>query len=515
MSDTLAHRTVKNSVYSLIGFVWPLLLSFVATPIIIKSLGSARFGFYSLLNSVPVVFGLLDFGLSYTFIKSMSEDHGSQGGRELSVTFSSTTILYAILGVVAMSLLLLLQGGFRFWFKIPDGFLSSYSLAFFILGMAFLMQMLVVPLSQIPYALQRQDISAKISLFNSTLLQVGSIFALKTGHGILSLLVIQLISAAFLFTCFYFVWHHLAPDLKFIPILSKKVVKTIGQRGFWLFIRNNMSNVLALLDRFVLGVIWGPTAVGFYSTAQMIPEKISSTSFSLSHIFFPIFSEVSSQEQEGSQRVKVIFRRSLGIISIITSGLTILVLLYGYKLIYYWISPDFAEHTAVAVPLLAITYFLLSFGNFFQAFLSGLKELKFLALSTMILALVDVVFMFILIPRYSVNGAAWAYLLSGLPMLPFLYYIEKKYFASNKKELLAYYGKKFFKIFIVCGIIFLIARQALLPLVTNLFLTIFFGGLTFVFYLLVYWLLGFYSDEDLVLFKSYLKRFLGIFKQKN
>ncbi|MEK7618575.1 MAG: oligosaccharide flippase family protein [Patescibacteria group bacterium] len=513
MPETLTHRTVKNSIYSLIGFVWPLLLAFLVMPIIIKSLGSARFGFYSLLNSVLMLFGLLDFGLSYTFVKLISEDREHQSSRELSVIFSTTTILYAILGIIAMALLILLKGKFRFWFNIPEGFISSYGLAFFILGATFFMKMLTVPISQIPYALQRQDIGTKISFVNSILLGVGSVLVLKTGHGILSLLVIQLISAAFLFLCFYFVWHRLAPDLKFIPALSKKVLKTIGQQSFWLFIRNNMVNVLAQLDKFVLGVIWGPTAVGYYSTAQMIPEKISSTSFSLSHMFFPIFSEVSSKEQEGSGRIKAIFRRSLGIISVVTAGLTVVVLLYGYKLISFWVNQDFADQAAVAMPVLALTYFLLSFGNFIQSFLSGLKELKFLALSIMLLALVDVIFMFILIPRYSLNGAALAYLLGALPIPMVVYFIERKYFTSQASEIILFYAKLFGKMFLAAFLIFALGWFVIYPFATNLLLTMVLGALSFALYLLFYWAFGFFEKEDEDLAKAYGRIFLGYFKR--
>lgn len=506
MSETLTRRTIKNSAYSLIGFIWPLLLSFIAMPIIINSLGPARFGFYTLLNTVPVIFGLLDFGFSYTFIKFMSENREYHGGKELSATFSSTVILYASLGLVAMMLLFLLQASFRSWFKIPEEFISSFRLAFFILGATFFIQMLVVPLSQIPYAIQRQDILTKISIVNSTLLQIGSILVLKTGHGVLSLLVIQLTSAAFLLLCFYFTWHHLAPDLKFSPVLSKKILKTIGQQGFWVFLRNNMQSVLAQLDKFVLSVIWGPTAVGYYSTAQMIPEKISSTAFSLSHAFFPIFSEISSQEQEGSERLKAIFRRSLGVISIVISGLMVLVILYGYQLVSFWVSPEFANKTAVSVSILAVTYFLLSFGNFFQSFLSGLKELKFLALSSIIFALVNVVFMFILIPRFSVDGASWAYLMSGLPMPVFLYYIERKYFVSSRRDIFNYYGKLFGKISLVGSITYLIGSIMIRPLISNLILAIILGGITFVIYLFLYWVLGFFSSQDEDLAKAYIGR---------
>lgn len=511
MADNLTHRVVKNSVYSLIGFVWPLLLSFVATPIIIRNLGSAKFGFFALLNTFLIVFGLLDFGIDYTFTKDLSEKRENPGGSELSATFSTTTILYGLIGVIALLALLLFQGVFRQLFKIPEGFISSFSLAFFILGASFLMKMLTVSLSQIPYAMQRQDIPVKVSLVSNTLLQLGSIVAIKTGHGILSLLVIQLIASAFVLLCLYFTWHRLAPELKFIPVLSKKVIKTIGRQGFWVFLANTMGNILAQLDKFVLGAMWGPAAVGYYSSAQMIPSKIYDTSFSISQIFFPIFSEASIQEREGEGKVKAIFRRSMGIIPLITAGLTVLVLLYGYQLMRYWVSTDFANRTVLALPILAFTYFLLSFGNFFRSFLNGLKALKFLALSAAIVAMTDVVFMFLLIPKYSVNGASAAYLLSGLPMVPFLYYIESKYFQSSGREIAAFYGKLFGKIFFVSALTFLLGWFIVRPLVTNLFFTIVLGGLTFIFYLALFRLFNFYSPEDWALLKIYLGKILSFF----
>ncbi len=514
MADSLTHRTVKNSVYSLIGFTWPLLLSFVATPIIVRGLGVSRFGFFTLLNTMLMLFGLLDFGISYTLTKRLSENREQPGGRELSEIFSSSLILYAILGAASMFLLMLLPDAFRHLFKIPEGFISSYGLAFFILGAVFLMKMLVIPLSQIPYALQRQDITTNISLINNGLLQLGSIYVIKTGHGVLGLLVVQLISAAFLLLSLYLVWHRLAPNLKFIFTLPKETVKTIGRQGAWVFLSNTMGNILAQLDKFVLGAILGPTTVGYYGNSQLIPEKISATSFSLSYIFFPIFSEASVNQQEGENRVKVIFRRSLGLIPIVTAALAVLVLVYGYQLMHFWINKDVADHTALAVPLLTITYFLLSFGHFFHAFLSGLKELRLLALSFMVVAGVDVVFMFILIPHYAVNGAAFAYLLSSLPVLPFIYYIERRYFKSARGDILAFYGKLFAKIFLVGSITFLVSWFALRPFVNNLPLAMLLGALSFVFYFLVYWRFGFFAREDEALFKVYLARFLVFLKLK-
>lgn len=506
MAETLTHRTVKNSIYSLIGFVWPLLLSFVAAPIIIRGLGPAKFGFFALLNTMVMLFGLLDFGISYTLIQQLSAKREQPEGQELSSLFSSTFTLYAIVGLGVFLALLLLPGAFQHLFKIPAGFISSFTLAFFILGLVFFLNMLTVPFLQIPYSLQRSDIGVKIILVSTTILEIGSILAIKTGHGILSLLVIQLVSSVFSFVCYFFVRRRLAPRLKLRLQLPRRVLATIGRQGFWVFISNTMGNILAQLDKFVLGAMWGPAAVGYYSTAQMIPEKISGTAFSMSHIFFPIFSEAAAGQQAGEQRVKNIFRRCLGIIPVFTAGLAMLVFVYGYQLIYFWVSKDFADHAALAVRLLALTYFLLGFGSFFSSLLSGLKALKFLALSALITATTDVVFMFILIPRHGLNGASLAYLFSGLPMLGFLYYIERKYFVSGKKEILAFYGKLFLKIAVSCFAGYFLGKLLLQPLVHNLWQALLIGGFNYLLFLLSFWLFGFVSPEDEVLLKYYIGR---------
>jgi O-antigen/teichoic acid export membrane protein len=511
MSETLTHRTVKNTIYSLIGFVWPLVLSFVATPIIIRGLGSSRFGFFALLNSTLTLFGLLDFGISYTFTKKLSENREDQSSSDLSAIFSSSTILYFILGFVVMLAFLFLPSVFKVLFKIPDGYISSYSLAFFILGVVFLMKMLTVTISLIPYSLQKQGIPTKVSLFNNALLQLGSIAVIKTGHGIMGLLVLQLISAAFLLLSYYFIWHRIAPSLKFIFVFPKSVLKTISQQGFWVFLSNTMGNILAQADKFVLGAIWGPVAVGYYSAAQMLPEKISATAFALSHGFFPIFSE-ASQGQSSTEKVKTIFRRSLRIITIITGGLTVLVLVFGYSFVKFWISKEFADQGMLAILFLGVTYFLLSFNSFFNSFLSGLHALKFLALSALITAVVDLIFMVILIPKFGLNGAAFAYMLSGIPILIILYYIEKRYLSSKQRDIFTYYFKVFGQVLFTAIITYFAATLLFVPFVSGLTYVMVFGAATFIGYILLIWLFGFYSEEDYQIVKNYLSKFVYYFK---
>ncbi|PIT88140.1 MAG: hypothetical protein COU29_03965 [Candidatus Magasanikbacteria bacterium CG10_big_fil_rev_8_21_14_0_10_36_32] len=509
--STLSHQTIKNSIYGFIGFIWPLAVAFIATPLLIKGLGSARYGYYILLNASVAFFSLLDFGLSYTFIKKLSEDPSNAGDESVKKLFSSTFWAYMVIGLFVFLLLLLLPNLFKTWFKIPDGYVFSHQLLFFCLGFTFLLKMLTVTIGQIPYALQRSDITTKVALVNITLVQAASVAAVVTGHGITSLVIIQLFSAIFVFLCYVFVSHRVLPDLKLGFYFSTIFFKGIAKDGFWNFIASGASNLLTQLDKFVVGVFCGSAGVTYYSSAQMIPEKIHCTAFSVSLSFFPVFSRASING--ASDSVRKIFRRGLSMVALISGGLALAVLIYNYQLLQYWLGTEIADNASVAVIFLVGTYFLTSLGSFSGFFVSGWRKLKFAAFTAGLMAILDIILMFILIPIFKVNGAAIAYLISVLPIPFFIMYIEKNYLKSDMSGAIKFYFKHILKILSVVVPVYLFSKVLFVPLASSLFSTILLGGCSLALYVGIYWLLGFFDPEDVALFKEFFKNFLLKFKK--
>ncbi len=61
---------------------------------------------------------------------------------------------------------------------------------------------------------------------------------------------------------------------------------------------------------------------------------------------------------------------------------------------------------------------------------------------------------------------------------------------------------------IVCLVVYAAGRVVFLPMVDNLLSVILIGGLTFLLYLAVFRLLGFFEKEDIDLFKEFFGKFL-------
>ncbi|MFH1946883.1 MAG: oligosaccharide flippase family protein [Candidatus Magasanikbacteria bacterium] len=509
MEQTLSYRTIKNSAYSFLSFIWPLLLSFVSIPIIIKGLGVERYGFFILLNASLTFFGLLDFGFGYTFFKRLSEHPEKRNLEELTKLFSSSLFLYLFIGLFSLLVLVLIPDFFIDLFKIPNNFQSSFLWFFLVLGCSFLVKMLTVPLQQIPHALQRLDISSKIALVSVTFIQLGSIIVVLLGYGILSLLIIQLLAAIFVFICHTFFWFRLARFLKFKFSFSVKIFKDMFKDGVLIFIQNTMSSILSQLDKIILGLFWGPSIVTYYSSAQTLPEKINLLSFSLSSCFSPVFSYLGIKEN--MEHARNIFRRSIRFMTFISGGLVVVVITFGYKFIEFWLGKNFADQASVALIFLAFTYFFMSINTICGQFLSGNKKLGFLSGSSVLLAVMNVLLVLILIPLYKINGAALAYLLSTFLIPFFLLIIEHRYLGGKYREIVKYYFKHFFKIFLI-GFLSYILATLLLPMVNDLLLVIVFSGFTFMFYVLLFKLFGFLETEDVVVLKNFFGAFVLKFK---
>ncbi|MFH1292374.1 MAG: oligosaccharide flippase family protein [bacterium] len=506
----LANRTIKNSVYSFSGFVWMLLLSFIAMPIVIKGLGSEKYGFFVLLNSILSVFGLLDLGMGYPFFKKLSENPENPDYKALTPIFSLTFWFYTAVGLFCLLILLLIRGFLPNILNSADGFVYSYTWMFLMVGLTFFLKMIAMPLQQMLPALQRIDLSTKISLINITLIQIGSIVVVSMGYGITSLVLIQLSSAFLLFSIYFILWKKLLPGIKLKLYFSFKRFRSMLKDGFMVFISNFMSNILAQFDKFVLSFFWGPSSVSYYSSGQMITDKIHSTSFSLSTVFTPVFSNIDHLKQ-GDRQIKI-FRRAIRFISFITFGLTITIFLYGNSFIKYWINEDFAINTVFALKILAFTYFMLSLFGFIYAFLIGIKRLKFVVFATTLNALLNVTFIFILIPRFSLNGAAVAYLLSTIPVFYYLYYIEHNIFQIKKKMVIfRFYSVLLLKLFTAGAITYIISSTVLFAYANALWKVVLIGGFTLGLYFVIFYICRFFDKEDWNLLKDY---FFTRFKNK-
>jgi O-antigen/teichoic acid export membrane protein len=155
--------------------------------------------------------------------------------------------------------------------------------------------------------------------------------------------------------------------------------------------------------------------------------------------------------------------------------------------------------------ILTVTGFLLALQGPLTSFLIALGKMKFVSTSSIVMAVINAVSLLILLPRYGITGAAWAYLISILPIIFVFYYTEKNFLKID-----AYRGhlKLLVKIIIVSVPNILISLYVFKPMINNMFTLLISLGLSVLIFFIIYRIFNFFEEEDLDDFKKFMFSFI-------
>jgi O-antigen/teichoic acid export membrane protein len=219
--------------------------------------------------------------------------------------------------------------------------------------------------------------------------------------------------------------------------------------------------------------------------------KIPGFATSLSATLLPTVSQFSGGDD--FSRIQTLYIRSFRLITVISAALTITAVSFAHQTLLFWLNADFAAKAANLLVILAFTNFLLALFGPLSNFLFGLGKLKFLSIASISMAVLNVIFLVLLLPRYGITGAAYAYLFSVLPIIYIFYYVEHHYLRLSERR--EYYLRTAAGV-LYTSIIMYVVNLSLAKLISSLPTLLIIGGTSFLLYILTYKILGFFNTED-------------------
>lgn len=99
-SLTDSRLLARNTVWNLLGQSVPLVVAIFAIPLLVKGLGTDRFGFLTIVWMVIGYFSLFDLGLGRALTKLVAERLSSDKEQEIPPLVWTATVLMLILGAV-------------------------------------------------------------------------------------------------------------------------------------------------------------------------------------------------------------------------------------------------------------------------------------------------------------------------------------------------------------------------------------------------------------------------------
>lgn len=380
------------------------------------------------------------------------------------IDFSTTFIFNFIISIVLYIILFFCAPAIALFFNNPDLVLLSRVLFVVVI----LNSLTVIQSAKLQLAVNYKLI-AIINFTSIVLSGVLGIVAAYKGFGVWSL-VMQTISRNGLLVLLYWRFGHWFPRTGF-SILSFKKLFGYGSN---LLLSSLIATSIANIQNLLVGKIYAPSSLGYYSRAQQFPEMTSGTVSSvLNTVTFPLMASLQDNKNELLFTYKRLIKMTCIVIFPAMIGLaliskTIVVVLLTEK----WLnSTDFLFWLALSYVFFPLSILNL---NILNAIGRSDLNLKFdlLKVPLIILSLV------ITIP-ISLTA-----IVIGKAILSFIcYYIDafmsRKYFHFGAIHQLLYSWKSIFSTIVMAIVIILVNHYMIQESVFKLFVLIFFGVITY------------------------------------
>lgn len=292
------HTIARNTLYNLFGRGLPLLAGLAVTPFVVRWLGEARFGLFSIGMAVVATFFVFDLGLGRAVAKFGAAYRGSGRESDIPSLLWSAVWLQLVLGALAgMVFFLATPLLVRDFLSIPDAMHQEATHVFLLLGAT-----VVLSLTEFSFAgtLEAYQRFGAINLVRGPLNVLSLLFIVWVAYAERSL--------AFFFA--FFLGTRVAISLLLLALCARTVpdlfsrgrptrdsLHTLLHFGKWITVSNLVAPALLYADRFLLGSLGTLGQVAYYTAPFQVVERLLIIPGTLTSTLFPAVSALDSSKQ--------------------------------------------------------------------------------------------------------------------------------------------------------------------------------------------------------------------------
>jgi O-antigen/teichoic acid export membrane protein len=498
--QTRSYKAVRNSVWSFLGYILPIFFSIVVTPIFVLKLGVMEYGIFVLLNTIMGMLLLADLGVGTSVVKYAAEYHGKGDYQSLRRLVGSAVSLFFSFGLIGLLVYLAIGEWFLPFFHLDANQKGYLFLVFALGGILFFVNSISILFFYLPKALQRYDVGVRIGLWQMVGFNLASVVFLLLGFKLPTVLAINILATTIaLWVCFKQM-RRLMPYLKFGFFWDWQEIKKCYRFGVAAFITNIANTALGQFDRLFIPIYLSTAELSYYSLPGNIALKVNGITGSLTAVLFPMVSALGNAAD--SAQTGEMYKRVMRNMFVLIGAMCVPIIFLAHKMLQYWLGQQFADKGSEVLVILTLTNALLAIYSILLNFLFGLGRVRFLMQMAVLMAVVNIVLLFLLVPRYGILGAAWAYLGAMLPILYAMFWVEKR--ILKIKASFKFYGPLLAKIAAVSFCVAAIIGLSDNYLIRNIYGLIIFGPLYVVLFIGLYYYFGFFEKQDSSLYLQHV-----------
>ena len=339
--ESLRHKLINNTSFSIIGRFWGVVLSFPLTAYIVWKLGNEAFGVWAVVGVIISYFTLTDFGVGWSFVKYISEYYTKKDYISINRVLNTGFVFYTAVALVILILALGLNRWVLSFFPISPDLIDDATFA--LIGSA-----LIVALGRpfggfgaVIIGLQRYDIRTGLDIFQSLINVGGTVAFLELGYGLKGLIINGLCHSALGIVLSMIFAYRLLPELRFNPFLfwDRTIFKKLFSYGSKIQLSNLCQNIIdAQVDKLLLGYFLSLSAVTFYELGRRIAHLTRSGPILLLGAIMPMASELDAKADRNT--IEKLYMKGSKYLVILSVPLVLFVFMTAPAIMSAWMGPS-------------------------------------------------------------------------------------------------------------------------------------------------------------------------------
>jgi O-antigen/teichoic acid export membrane protein len=402
----LGTRLRRNSLFSLLGFLFPTLLMLAATPVLLHRMGAGDYGLWAISMAAFGVLAGLDLGVGMALSKYVAE-HASRGdARALSGTVTAALSAYVSIALLLTPALFFSAPTVARLFRNGDVDPARVVSVIQLVALGIMPLLLRGCGLAIAMGIQRFEIPMVASVAQNALTLAAALVIVYAGGSVRavvlsSLIVLWLTACSSLAIGVVQLWRLGARPL-FSSVHARETLSYVGYTS----ITSVGMTAFGSADRVVVGVVAGLRAVTYYTVSIAIAARLLSVADVLTRPLMPAASARVALGDPPSVRADLI-RATRLMCTIFVPAALVGVLLSG-PFLRLWAGTSFSAHALPSFRVLIVIYALLAISapGFHTA--NGAGYPAVCAAACLVGGVATVVLIALLGPRYGTFGAAVA-----------------------------------------------------------------------------------------------------------
>ncbi len=396
---------IRNSSWTLLGQILPLLTALVCVPVLIGKLGNERFGFLSIAWMVIGYFSLFDFGVGRAITFTLSK-RKAEGGNTKTIVDTALRFL-AIIGVIIGALFYTASGIIvTRVLNVSPGMQHEASEALRWLGFGLPFVIITIGLRGVLEAYSEFKKISLISIPSGSMLFVMptlvSLYTNNLSYVFWSLIIVRCFQCILFYKFTMSIQH-----FKFTNKINHDELKTLLRFGSWMTVTNIVSPIMVNMDRFIIGAKLSVSVVTSYVVPFDMITKALVIPSAMSSVFFPEFAKKIAAGENANNLLK----KSMGLLSIVFLPPLLIIFVFSHQLLSLWISNNFADGSYVILRILCVGVFANGLAYLPFSFIQGSGRSDVTAKIHVLELIIYLPTLLVLLNYYGLIGAAYAWLI--------------------------------------------------------------------------------------------------------